>query len=242
MVTMFLRTVISYIILIIAMRLTGKRQIGELQITELVVTFMLSDLAVTPINNKDYPLVGSILPITVLLCLEVIFSFIQTKSPLLRKIFCGGPTILIFKGNLRAEELAKCRIDMEEFLGELRQKDIFDISDVEYAILEENGKLSVLPKASISPITPCDLNITVTERGTAHPIIIDGKINYTALSLASRTESWVNSVLKKEKLALDDIFLFSINDVGDAAIYIFSNRKTKKVKKTLYISFSEGKK
>ena len=176
MATVLIRTASIYLILIMAMRLTGKRQIGELQIAELVVTFMLSELAVYPITDKNASLAHAVLPIILLLSLEVIFSFIQTKSRTARKLFSGGPTVIISQGRLCIEELAKNRLDLEELLGELRLKDIFDISEVEYAILEENGKLSVFLKAPKRPATVEELGVIPIDAGISHPIIIDGKI------------------------------------------------------------------
>ncbi len=220
MATVLIRTALIYLILITAIRLTGKRQIGELQIAELVVTFMLSELAVYPITDKSVPLVHAVLPIILLLSLEVIFSFIQTKSRAARKLFSGGPTVIIDRGKLCIEELAKNRLDLEELLGELRLKDVFDISEVEYAILEENGKLSVLKKANDSSFTPEQLGLKVSEKGCAHAVIVDGEVNSPALSSASKNEKWLMEYLEREKAELSTVFLMTVNDCGEASLYI----------------------
>ena len=220
MLTTFIRTLIMYFSLIVAVRLTGKRQIGELQVSELVVTFMLSELAVLPITDKSLPLSFAVIPIVLLLSLEVIISFIQTKSIAFRKFFSGGPTVLIEKGKLKAEELAKNRIDLEELLGELRQKGAFNISDVEYAFLEENGKLSVLPKAESAPLTPAQLAFPVVEAGCSHAVIVDGKINDTALSSANMTAKHAEKLLSSEKLTVADVFLMTADDAGNVFIVV----------------------
>lgn len=242
MSTVFIRTIAIYFFLVIAMRLTGKRQIGELQVSELVITYMLSELAVFPITDKNSPLSHSIIPIIVLLSLEVIFSFIQTKSRKFRKLFSGGPTVLIEKGKLRAEELAKNRIDMEEFLGELRLKGAFDIADVEYAFLEENGQLSVLPKAAVSPFTPEQLKISVTEKGCPHAVVVDGEINRAALKSASKNEKWLTDFLTKEKLELSRIFIMTVDDSEGITIMLTKAGQPHNIEKQLHFSMSNERK
>lgn len=236
MLTVFIRTLIMYFTLVIAVRLTGKRQIGELQVSELVVTYMLSELAVFPITDKNAPLFHSVVPIIVLLSLEVIFSFIQTKSIRFRKLFSGGPTLLISKGKLNAAELAKNRIDLEELLGELRLKGAFDIADVEYAFLEENGQLSVLLKASSSPFTPDQLDITVTEKGCAHAVVVDGEINRAGLVSALKTERWLEALLKKENITADDVFLMTVDDAGCSTVMVRDKSDKQKIIKQITIA------
>lgn len=233
MTATFARTLIIYFILVTAMRLTGKRQIGELQVSELVITYMLSELAVFPIIDKNAPLLHSVIPIVILLSLEVIFSFIQTKSRRFRKIFSGGPTVLISKGKLNAPELAKNRIDLEELLGELRLKGAFDISEVEYAFLEENGQLSVLLKASASPFTPNQLDFNVTEKGCTHAVIVDGEINRAGLSATSKNERWLEELLTGEQLEISTIFLMTVDDAGGITAMITDESDPHKIAKQL---------
>ena len=187
MITLFIRTLLIYFILLVSIRLMGKRQIGELQITEFIVTFMLSELATTPIIDKRIPVAYAVVPILLLLSLEVIFSFIVSKLPSLKKVFFGSPGILICRGVIMQKELEKNRIDINELLSELRLKDIADPSDVEYAILEDNGKLSVIKKASSSPVTPSDMSIKVKESGVAHPLIICGTVSEAGLKISGKT-------------------------------------------------------
>lgn len=241
MPTLVFRTVIIYILLIIAIRITGKRQIGELQISELVVTFMLSELAVFPITDKSVPLTHSVIPIFILLSFEVIFSFLQTKSPTFRKLFCGGPTTVINKGRLDPVELAKNRLDVEELLGELRQKGVFDISTVEYAILEENGKLSVLSKSAASPVTPSQLGISPDESGISHPVVVDGRVNQTALVAAGITQEALSSALSRLGVSVSEIFLMTVDDSGSASLYISDSDDRLNIRQQANLSFNGGK-
>ncbi len=228
MATVLFRTIIIYVVLLVAIRVTGKRQIGELQVAELVVTFMLSELAVYPITDSDASLAHAVVPIVLLLSLEVIFSFVQTKSPTIKRVLGGRPTVLINRGKLSAGELARNRIDLEEFLGELRLKDVFDISEVEYAILEENGKLSVLKKAADSPFTPGQLDFSVKEKGNAHAVIVDGKVDVNALGAANKTEKWLAGYLSRREVEAENVFLMTVDDSGGASLYAFDGGDTKR--------------
>lgn len=228
MITVFMRTLLIYLILIISMRLMGKRQIGELQISELVTTFMLSELATVPLSNKQIPVAYALVPIFLLLSLEVITSFLLMKSSFLKKLFIGRPSIIIRHGEIDQAELGRMRITVHELLSELRQKDIGDVGEVEYAILEDNGKLSVFQKAKNSPLTPEMAGLDVTENGIAHPIIADGEISLKNLSLAGQNEQWLWAQLKKQKLKAEEIFLLTLNDNGE--VFVVKKRKPEKRK------------
>lgn len=218
MATVLLRTTIIYILLIGAIRMTGKRQIGDLQISELIITFMISELATIPIQDISIPLAYSIFPIILLLCYEVIVSFLITKSNFLKKLFAGNPSILIKKGKLDQKELAKSRIGINEFLGELRAKSVCDISQVDYAILEQDGQLSVFLKSENQPITLEDLQISKSSCGIGHAIIVDGDINESNLKCSQKNIAWLNKYLDSYKLKAEDIFLFTVNDNNDINI------------------------
>lgn len=225
MITLFLRTLIIYFILLFSIRLMGKRQIGELQITEFIVTFMLSELATTPIIDKRIPVSYALVPILLLLSLEVIFSFIISKFPSLKKIFFGSPGVLISRGKIIQKELAKNRIDINELLAELRLKDIADPSDVEYAILEDNGKLSVIKKASATPAPASDILKHINEPGIAHPVIICGTISEIGLQMAKRSYSWLETELRRIDTTLEEVFLFTVDDLGKTNIILKDNNK-----------------
>jgi len=214
MATVFARTIIIYILLLGAMRLMGKRQVGELEVSELVTTFMLSELAVLPIANKNAPLSHSILPVLLLLSVELIFSYITSKSNLLRKIMLGKPNIIIRKGVLDEKELSKLRMSVDELMSELRLKGVSSPEEVDYAIVEDNGQLSVIKRAAASPLTPPDLGLSSCERGIAHCVVADGKISGDGLSDIGKTKSWLNGELEKRNTAIEDIRLMTVDDGG----------------------------
>lgn len=211
MVTVLIRTAIIYLLLLVALRLTGKRQVGELQLSELITTFMISELASIPIQDLSIPLIYSIFPIIFILCVEIALSFLATKSKTVKKMFFGNPSIIIEHGVINQKELARLRIGINELIGELRLKDVGSISDVEYAILEQNGKLSVFLKKENQPLCSKDLKI---EGGSTldHAIIIDGEIDESNLKQAGKSNAWLNSYLKKHKLQISKIFLMTVND------------------------------
>ena len=186
-------------IFIVSIRLLGKRQVGELEVSELVITFMLSELATVPIQNPSIPLSYVIIPIVILIAGEIISSFLITKSRLLKKLVIGNPSYIIKKGKLNQRELSRLRMGISELLYELRLKDVGDISNVEYAILEENGKLSVFEKDK----EPLSL-----------ALITDGAINKSNLDIINKEEKWLTSYLKKHKIELENVFLLTSNDEG----------------------------
>ena len=204
MATVLIRTLLVYILFICVIRLTGKRQVGELQISELVITFMVSELATIPIQDISIPFSYSIFPIIFLLAFEVVLSFIMTKSVKAKKLFAGNPSILIKKGKLNQKELSSLRIGINELLGELRLKDVSDISQVDYAILEQNGKLSVFLKENEV------LEPSIT--GIGHAVIIDGVINESNLYYSNKNEAWVKKCLSEHKIPLNDVFLMTVDD------------------------------
>ncbi len=218
MATVLLRTTLIYVLLIGAMRMTGKRQIGELQISELIITLMISELATIPIQDLSIPISYSLFPILLLLCYEIIVSFSITKSDFLKKLFTGNPSIIIMKGKLNQKELEKSRIGISEFLGELRTKDVSDISQVDYAILEQDGQLSVFLKSENQPITLADLGAVQKNCGVCHAIIVDGKTNKSNLTVSQKNEAWLNKLLECRKIKKEDVFLLTVNDANDINI------------------------
>lgn len=215
MYTLFFRTVITYILLMGAMRLMGKRQLGELELSELVVTMLLSELASIPIADNTIPLTFSLIPITVLISLEIIISYLSLKSRNIKKVIGGSPSILINKGRICKTEMEKARLSLDELFSQLRLKDISDISDVEYAILEENGQVSVIPKMQARPATAGDLGIDEKEKGIVHTVVLDGQISQFNLSLTGHSRRWLKDQIKKRKCRLQDVFLFSVDDAGN---------------------------
>ncbi len=218
MVTVLIRAIIIYLTLLIALRLTGKRQVGELEISELVTTFMISELATTPIQNLSIPLIYSLMPIILLLCTEIILSFLATKSSTLKRLFFGNPSIIVRNGVVNQKELARLRIGINELLGELRLKDVSDISYVDYAILEQNGKLSVFLKSDRQEVCLKDLNKKGDREGICHAVIVDGQVNESNLECAGKNSSWLKKYLCSNNINMKEIFLMTINDTGKIAI------------------------
>ena len=225
MVIAFVRTVILYIFVIVAIRLMGKRQIGELQPSELVVAIMISDLATVPVSDIAIPLFSGIIPIITLVILEVIISFINLKSEKFRNVFTGKPTYLIKNGILQEEEMRKLRYNLEDLLSELRLKDVTDISTVYTAILETNGELSVVVKAPNKTVTAGDLSLNTPQETIPLILVSDGIVRIKHLMEANKDIKWLKKELKKRNITnLKDVFIMSYDDDGE----IFLQTKERK--------------
>lgn len=203
MITIFIRTIILYILVVIAIRVMGKSELSELQPYELVVIIMIAELASLPMEAVEMPFINGIVAISTLVFLQVVISYITLKSERARALICGKPTILIQNGNIVEKELKKLRINMNDLIEQLRIKSFPNIDDVEFAILETNGDLSVIPKASKRPLTPSDMKINVEKEDLPISLIIDGKINQENLDAASLSFNWLYKELKKQNI--DDI-------------------------------------
>ncbi|MGH4124957.1 MAG: DUF421 domain-containing protein [Clostridium sp.] len=190
------------------MRMMGKKQIGELEPFELVIALMISELATFPMQDIRIPILHAIIPIITLLFLQVATSFIELKSEKARKILTGTPSILIKNGKIDIAELRYQRFNINDLLEELRLKGYFNLSDIQYAILETSGELSILPKTEKSNVTKEDLNLTVTQESLPIPLIMDGNINYKNLKILSKDEIWLNSILNENNiLSAKNVFI-----------------------------------
>ena len=218
MSAIILRTVTMYIILVITMRFMGKRQIGEMQLSELVVTLMLSEIAAIPIVEEKYSLFDAVLPVILLVVLEIAISFFVTKSARLKRIVDGRPSVVVKNGEVRIKELRRLRITLDELLSEMRQKDIFDLRDVEYALIENNGKLSVCLKNKVRAASVEDLGIESARSGLAYTLVVDGEICTSGLALLEIDKSKVLSELKKKHIPLKDVLLMTVDDDGEISI------------------------
>lgn len=214
MVAIFFRTVVIYLLLIIVMRLMGKRQIGELEVSELITTILLSEIASLPITSHEIPVMYAVIPIITLLSLEVIMSVLLIKFPSIKNLLSPRPNVIINKGKLDQKELKRIRMSTDELLCEIRRAGIADLSEVYYAIVEENGKLSVLPKVSAKPPTLSQLGRPADETGLAHIIISDGKVNKNGLSTVGMSEDDLDSYLRFTGEKKEDIFLLLKDDAG----------------------------
>lgn len=212
MLTIFMRTFIVYTVLIIAMRIMGKRQIGELEVSELVTTFMLSEIATIPIENQDVPIIHAIIPIIILLFIEVFSSVILIKVPILKNIVSARPSILIRNGKINQKELRNNRVSLEELMCELRAGQYTDPSEIAYAILEKNGKLTIVPKAKYNPPTADELGIKPQESGIIHLLVIDGRICENNLKASGKSRDWLDNEIKRLPCPMKSIYLFGIDD------------------------------
>jgi uncharacterized membrane protein YcaP (DUF421 family) len=212
MIIVVIRTLILYTLVIIALRMMGKREIGQLQPFELVVIIMISELAAIPSENVGIPLLSGIIPILVLLLASLTLSLISLKSERARAIISGTPSILIQRGQIIEEELKKNRYNLTDLLEELRIKNVPNISDVEFAVLETNGQLSVFPKSQKRPTIPEDFHITTKFEGLPLSIIMDGNLNHKNLEQAKKDLKWLKKELKQQKVErIEDVFLASLD-------------------------------
>ncbi len=218
MTTLLIRTVLIYIFLISVMRLMGKRQLGELEVSELVSTILLSDIASLPITDQSIPLIYAILPIITITAFEVTMSLLLTKLRFFKNILSARPSVLIRKGRIDQKEMLKNRISIDELFSELRQQGVSDISEVEYAIIEQNGKMTVLPKRLHSQPTFEDLGLSPKERGICHILISDGRIDRHGLKSTNKTEVWLTKTLRKHDTTLGEVFLMTLDDSGKSNI------------------------
>ncbi len=216
MPTTLFRTVLLYLLIVAGMKIMGKRQIGQMQLSELVTVTILSELASYSILDTDIPLLYSAAPVFVLICLEVSISFFSVKSRFISKLFDGKPAFIIYKGKLNQKELLSSRLSMTEVISEIRASGVNSLSEVYYMILEPSGKVSVIPKVSRQPLTPADAKVNTTEAGIDHALIIDGEVINTGLSAVGKSRKWLDGELKKKKAdSLSEVFYFAVNDCGE---------------------------
>ena len=218
MLTVFIRTVIIYILLTVTIRIMGKRQLGELDVGELVITILLSEIATQPITNPESPMLRTIMPIAVLAALEILTSMLILKIPFFKSLISSKPAVLISRGVISRAALKKARISIEELVSQIRQNGIYDLGEVDYAILEENGKMSVIAKNANRQPDKTDMGIECSDNGIMHIVISDGKVNLYSLKLIGKDRAWLDRKLKKMKIAARDIFCMTVDDAG--AIFI----------------------
>lgn len=210
-----IRTIILYFVVVITMRIMGKRQIGQLQPFELVIAIMISELASLPMQDTRIPLMHGLIPIITLLILQVIISVTQLKSERARALICGTPSILIMNGQIDIEQLRGQRFNINDLMEELRLQGYYNLEDIEYAILETSGQLSIIPKTGLTQVTKVDMKISYTQDTIPITLIMDGKININNLNIAKKDLNWLNNKLKDNNiLAAEDVFIALIDSQG----------------------------
>ncbi len=213
-----IRTVILYVFAIASIRVMGKRQIGELQPSDLVVTLLISQIISIPIQDTDIPLVNTIIPILLLVGFEILISVFNMKSIKFRSLMQGNPVVIINDGNINQQLLKDLRFTLDDLLESLRQKDIFDISQVQYAIVETNGQLSVLLKPEYDTVTRDDFKLQTEPQGYKCPVVIDGKIVEQDFKICNMTVSKVERIAKKNSIQIKDILLMTVDSAGNHTI------------------------
>ena len=216
MATAFVRTILLYFIIMLGLRLMGKRQIGELEPTELVLTMLISDLAAVPMQDFGIPLLNGVVPIITLLALSMLLSYGCMRSIRLRRLVCGSPTTLIKNGVLQQSAMRANRFTLDELIEELRSQGVTDLMSVKYAILETDGQLSVLLYPAEQPATPRQLGRAVKDDLSLPQVLInDGRVLDSALTYRGLSRSWLmQSLAERGFHRADDILLFTIDDAG----------------------------
>lgn len=215
MVISLVRTLLLYVIIILAVRIMGKRQISDLQTSELVVTLLISDVASIPMQNTAQPLVSGLIPMVILISCELVVSAAMLKSSRFRKFVCGKPVIIINDGKVDQNEMRRLRMSTEDLFEELRQANIFSISEVSYGIVETNGKLSVLKKSESQEVTNSALGISPTDGGLEVVVVSDGELAKASMAVCGVSEQWIRRVLAKQNTDLREVFIMTANKQKD---------------------------
>ena len=214
MIITFIRSIILYIIVLVVMRLMGKREIGQLQPFELAISIMIADLASIPMSDSGIPITNGIIPILGLLVMHLIISIINMKSIKGRGIICGKPSILIYRGRIDEKLLKKERFTINELEERLRGNNIVNIGDVEYAILETNGQVTVIQKPDKRNTIPADFNIQPEYEGIPYDLVIDGKIMYDNLKQIGKNYEWLRKQVNKFNIKPEEALLVTLDGKG----------------------------
>ncbi|MFO7819957.1 MAG: DUF421 domain-containing protein [Halanaerobacter sp.] len=216
---MFFRTLLIYFMILVGMRLMGKREIGELTPIDLVVSLMIAELGVLIIEDKSIGLLKGVIPIFTLVGVEILVSYSSLKSDLIRKLVNGTPAVLIKNGEIIKEEMRRNRYTTHDLLTQLREKEVFNISDVEFAVLETSGELTVIPKSQKRSLTPEDLGLDTDYEGLPVVLVEDGKINQTALKNVDLNKKWLTEELEKRKIDdMAEVLILALETDGNLYI------------------------
>ncbi len=214
MSVILIRAIVLYAFVIFAVRLMGKRQIGELQPSELVITILVSNIATLPIEDTSIPMVMGLLPIIVLVCLDVVMSGATLKFRKLRGIISGNPKIIIKDGNIDQKQMRTLRFTIDDLMEALHEYSIFDIAEVQFAIVETTGKISVYQKYASRGVTNDDIGISGKSENPPTIVINDGVLIEDGLTAVKRGKGWLEKVLSDKKLKRGDVFLMTVDDSG----------------------------
>lgn len=210
-----LRTLILYLSVVIAVRVMGKRQIGELDPSELVITILISDLAAIPMQDLGIPLFAGVIPIVTLISVEILMSFFSLKSRRFRRLINGQPAIIIRKGKLDIHKLRQMRLTTDEVIETLRKQSVSSVSDVKYGVIEPDGSLSIVLKQPQQPVTAEMLGLSPKDQGLPVVVVSDGKLVPRSLQLLQRDEQDVVNQLRNQGLTIAEVFLMTLDDCGN---------------------------
>ena len=214
MILSYFRTLFLYLVLILVVRLMGKRQIGEMEPAEFVVTMLVANLAAIPMQDGAIPLYSGLVPILTVLGMELVLSGLILRSVRLRQLLCGKPVILIDNGKILQENLKSARINLDELTGQLRAKDVLDIRTVQFAILETSGDLSVFPYPKEKPASAKDAGVQATGQHLPVTVVEDGYLSRENLERAKKDEKWLEKVLSQHNCGVKDTFLLTVDESG----------------------------
>lgn len=224
MLISIIRTTVLYAFVIFAIRIMGKRQISDMQPSELVATLIISNIASLPMQNTSQPFFSGVVPVIILVALEILTSAIMMKSSKFRRMICGNPIVVIRDGEILQSQMRRLRLSNEDLFTQLRQQDVFSIESVQYCIMETNGSISVLKKPEKRQPTADDMNIEIEDNKIEAVVINDGEILDNSLELCKKTKSDVYDILKKENAKVSDIFIMSLDGVGNYNI-VYKQKK-----------------
>ena len=225
MINLVVRCIIIYFIVIAMVRLMGKRQIGELQPSELVITILISDVASMPLQNMEMPLLNTVTSLLILVMFEVLLSILSIKNRKVRKILQGNSVMIIKNGKLFEDRLRMIRYSVDDLMEALRLKDIFDISQVEYAYIETNGAISVELKPEHRTITPNDLSLITEKVSIPCLVICDGEIDESEFDVCNITKEKLQSSLDDKELSVKEILLMTVDSSGRSYIKLKEAKK-----------------
>ena len=224
MTIILIRTLLLYFVVVFSVRLMGKRQLGELQPSELVITILVSNIATLSLEDTDIPLLQGILPILSLVCLEVLVSWASLKSVRVRRLISGSPKIIIRDGKIDQEMLQSLRFSLDDLMTSLRMSGVFSVDEVQFAIVETNGSVSILQKSEYQPAEKGDIHVNKPDTDPPQIIVADGCVRETSLESIGQDRSWLDLILRTAGLQLADVFLLT----SDSACRYYIVKKDKK--------------
>ena len=225
MLIAYLRTIVLYLVLIFSIRLMGKRQIGQMEPSEFVVTMLVANLASIPMQDGGIPLYSGLVPILTVLGVELVLSALSMRSIIVRRLLCGKPVILIENGRILQDNLRSTRITLDELTGHLREKDVLDVTSVQYAILETDGNLSVFPYPEHLPASAKDAGIRLKKQHLPITLAADGCLYKHNLSVAGKSKAWIDKLLQEKGTDLKDVLLLTVDGAGKTVLMKKENAK-----------------